>query len=77
MYVNLMVKPYPPTPHGRRFLALALAGETGCLLPVNSVAILVDSLEQMVVRLLNVEEAEPWPLAVAPTMTTARATGSP
>ena len=77
MYVNLMAKPHPPTLHGRRFLALTLAGETGCLLVLNSVAIFDDFPEQMVVRPLNVEEAEPWPLEVAPTMTTARATGSP
>ena len=77
MYVNLMAKPHPPILHGRRFLALALAGETRCLLALNSVAILDDSPEQMVVRPLNVKEAEPWPLAVAPAMTTARATDSP
>ena len=77
MYVNVMAKPHPQTLHARRFLALPLAGETGCLLAVNSVAILVDSLEQMLVRLLNVEEAEPWPLAVAPAMTTMRVKDSP
>ena len=75
MYVNLMAKPHPPTLHARRFLALPLAGETGCLLAMNSVAFLVDSPEQMVVRPLNVEEVEPCPVAMA--MTTTRAKDSP
>ena len=75
MYVNLMAKPHPPALHARRFLALPLAGETGCLLALNSVAILDDSAKHMVVRPMNVE-AEPWPLAVAPAMTTARAKDS-
>ena len=74
MYVNLMAKPHPPTLHARRFLALPLVGETGCLLALNFVAILDDSPEQMVVKPLTVE-AEPWPLAMAPVMMTARATG--
>ena len=76
MYVNLMAMPHPPTLHGRRFLALPLVGETGCLLALNFAAILDDSPEQLVVRPLNVE-GEPWSLAVVPAMTTARATGSP
>ena len=76
MYVNLMAKPHPPTLHARRFLALPLAEETRCLLELNSMAILDDSLEEMVVRPLNVE-AEPWPVVVALAMTTARAKDSP
>ena len=59
MYVNLMANPHPWTLHARRFLALPLAGETRCLLVLNSVAFLVDSPEQMLVRPLNGEEAEP------------------
>ena len=72
-----MAKPHPPTLHARRFLALPLVGETGCLLALSSMVILDDFLEQMVVRPLNVEEAEPWPLVVAPAMMTARAKDSP
>ena len=70
-----MAKPHPPTLHARRFLALPLAAETGCLVALNSVAILDDSLKE-VVRPLYVE-AEPWVVAMAPMMTTARAKDFP